>query len=172
MSDYDIGRDLGLTIQRVRSLREREALKWRSQGDWKKSFLDRLQFAYCDGKNVKIPVPDVNVIKDIRNYFETAELFDDYQLNPKVFQCNLELFVAICLKLRANSDDKLFGEILDMLRRSKDGNIRRAVKEQEHPSLTTIQTVAVKVLQDYITRFPFIGNATGELVAKYLRKLI
>ena len=27
VSDYDIGRDLGLTIQRVRSLRERDALK-------------------------------------------------------------------------------------------------------------------------------------------------
>lgn len=171
VSDYDIGRDLGLTIQRVRSLRERDALKWRSQVDWKNSLLDSLQLAHCDGNNVKIPVPDVNVIKEIRNYLESAGLFDDYQLNPKIFQCNLELFVAICLKLKSNRDDNLFGEMLDKLRKSKDGTIARAVKEQEHPFITNFRTAAIKILQDYIARFPFIGNATGELVAKYLEKL-
>ena len=171
VSDYEIGRDLGLTIQRVRSLREREALKCGLQVDWKNSLLDSLPFAHCDGNNVKIPVPDVNVIKEIRNYLESAGLFDDYQLNPKIFQCNLELFVAICLKLKSNRDDNLFGEMLDKLRKSKDGTIARAVKEQEHPFITNFRTAALKILQDYIARFPFIGNATGELVAKYLEKL-
>ncbi len=171
VSDYEIGCDLGLTIQRVRSLRERDALKWRSQVDWKNSLLDSLELAHCDGNNVKIPVPDVNVIKEIRNYLESAGLFDDYQLNPKIFQCNLELFVAICLKLKSNRDDNLFGEMLDKLRKSKDGTIARAVKEQEHPFITNFRTAAIKILQDYIARFPFIGNATGELVAKYLEKL-
>ena len=104
-----------------------------------------------------------------------AGLFDDYQLNPKVFQCNLGLFVAICLKLKLNSDDKLSGEILNKLRDSKDRNIARVVKEQEHPLVTTLQKIGIKmgikILQEFIGRFPFIGNASGEAVADYLEKL-
>lgn len=66
VSDYEIGRDLGLTIQRVRSFRERDALKQEPDDGWKEYFIGRLQFAYCDENgNVKISVPDVNVIKEI-----------------------------------------------------------------------------------------------------------
>lgn len=180
VSDYEIGRDLGLTIQRVRSLREREALKWppKEEGKWKDRFLECLKFAHYDEKSdaVKFPVPDVNLIKEIRNYLEMAGLFDDYQLNPKVFQCNLGLFVAICLKLKLNSDDKLSGEILNKLRDSKDSNIARVVKEHERPLVTTFQKIGIKmgikILQEIIGRFPFIGHASGEAVADYLEKLI
>lgn len=45
VSDYDIGRDLGLTIQRVRSLRERDALKWGLKDDWKKRFRECVKSA-------------------------------------------------------------------------------------------------------------------------------
>lgn len=180
VTDYEIGRKLGLTIQRVRSLREREALKWppKEEGRWKERFLDCLKFAHYDEKSgaVKIPVPDVNLIKEIRNYLEIAGLFDDYQLNPKVFQCNLGLFVAICLKLNLKGEDKLSGEILNKLRDSKDSNIARVVKEHERPLVTTFQKIGIKmgikILQEIIGRFPFIGHASGEAVADYLEKLI
>lgn len=169
--DYDIGRDLGLTIQRVRSLREREALKWGFGGNWKDSFLDCLRFAHCDEKrNVKMPVPDVNVMKEIRNFIETAGLIDDYQLNPKVFQCNLDALIAICLDFKSGRDDNLCGKVLEILRESKDGKVARAVDEHEHPIRTTLQKTVIKSVQDSIALIPGIGKASGELFAKLLEK--
>ena len=173
VSDYDIGRDLGLTIQRVRSLREREALKWRSQEDWKEKFLKCLKYARYDEKSdaVKILVPDVNVIREVRNFIETAGLIDDYQLNPKVFQCNMNALIAICLDFKSGSDDNLCGKILNELRESKDEKVARAVGEQEHPILTTLQKTVIKGVKDSIALIPGVGKAGGEFVAQLLEKL-
>lgn len=173
VSDYDIGRDLGLTIQRVRSLREREALKWRSQEDWKEKFLKCLKYARYDEKSdaVKILVPDVNVIKEVRNFIETAGLIDDYQLNPKVFQCNMNALIAICLDFKSGSDDNLCGKILNELRESKDEKVARAVGAQEHPILATLQKTVIKGVKDSIALIPGVGKAGGELVAQLLEKL-
>ena len=173
VSDYDIGRELGLTIQRVRSLREREALKWRSQEDWKAKFLECLKHARYDEKSdaVKIPVLDVNVIKEVRNFIEMVGLIDDYQLNPKVFQCNLDALIAMCLDFKSDSDDNLCGKILDELRDCKDRNVARAVDEQEQPIRSLIKKAAIIGAQETIASIPYIGSASKEIVAKFLEKL-
>ena len=169
VTDYEIGRDLGLTIQRVRSLREREALKWRLQENyWRESFLACLKHARYDEKSgaVKIPVPDVNVIKEVRNYLERAGLFDDYQLNPKVFQCNLDVLIAICLDMKLGCDDNLCTQILDKLRGSKDGKVVCAVKRLEHPVQAYLKMTVVKGVQGTIELIPGAGKVCGELFAK------
>lgn len=168
VSDYDIGRDLGLTIQRVRSLREREALKWRSQEVWKEKFLKCLKYARYDEKSdaVKILVPDVNVIKEVRNFIEMAGLIDDYQLNPKVFQCNLDALIAICLDFKSGNEGNLCGKILEKLRDSKDGKVAHAVKRQEQPVQTFLKEAVVKSVQGGIELIPGVGKACGELFAK------
>ena len=167
VSDYDIGLELGLTIQRVRSLREREALKWPPKNDWKDRFLECLKHARCDEmRNVKLLVPDVNVIKGIRNFIEKAGLIDDYQLNPKVFQCNLDALIAICLDFKSGSDGNLCGRILDKLRESRDGDVARAVKRQEQPVQEYLKEAVVKSVQGGIELIPGVGKACGELFAK------
>lgn len=95
IDDYTIGRDLGLTISRVRSLKERKELKYpRSNYDWRDSFLKYAENAKYDDatKLIKFQIPDVNVIKDARYFFEKNNEYDEYQLNPKLFQCTLESF--------------------------------------------------------------------------------
>ncbi len=168
VTDYEIGRDLGLTIQRVRSLREREALKWRSQEDWKEKFLKCLKYAHYDEKSdaVKILVLDVNVIKEVRNFIEMAGLIDDYQLNPKVFQCNLDALIAICLDFKSGDEGNLCGKILEKLRDSKDGKVARAVKRQEQPVQEYLKEAVVKSVQGGIELIPGVGKACGELFAK------
>lgn len=173
VSDYDIGKELGLTIQRVRSLREREALKWATDVDWKKSFIQSLKLAHCDLKDdvsnsdIKIPISDVNVMKEVRHYLEEAGLFDDYQSNPKVFQCKLDLLIAICLSFE-QADNDFCKTILKELRNSNDGNVSRAVAEREHPNLAALSKAAKKSLQDSIALIPVVGKACGEAAVSML----
>lgn len=96
--DYTIGRDLGITQSRVRALKERKELKYpRHNYDWKQEFLLCARNAKYDEvkRLIKFQITDVNVIKDARHFFEINGQYDEFQLNPKLFQCSLEAFIEM-----------------------------------------------------------------------------
>lgn len=110
IDDYIIGRDLGLTISRVRALKERKELKYpRIDYEWKEEFLRCADNAKYDEINhlIKFQVTDINVLKDARYFFESHGQYDEYQLNPKLFQCRLDAFLAMT-KLIAEDDNSEF----------------------------------------------------------------
>ena len=174
VSDYDIGRDLGLTIQRVRSLRERDALKWppKEEGKWKNDFLQCLPNAHCDAnRDVKIPVPDVNVMKEVRNYFEAQGLYDEYHQNPKLFMCKLDALIAVCINLK--SEGNLCKDILAILRESEDGKFSSAIEEQEHPVLSKVKKEAVERVKALMTDIHDIAKAgLGTLCGQWFSLLL
>lgn len=158
VTDYEIGSDLGLTIQRVRSLREREALKQNPNDDWKDDFLECLPNARCEANgDVKIPVPDVNVMKEVRNYFEAQGLYDEYHQNPKLFMCKLDALIAVCINLK--SEGNLCKDILAILRESEDGKFSSAIEEQEHPVLSKVKKEAVEGVKALMTDIHDIAKA-------------
>jgi len=172
VTDYEIGRDLGLTIQRVRSLREREALKQKPNDDWKDDFLKGLPNARCDAnRDVKIPVPDVNVMKEVRNYFEAQGLYDEYHQNPKLFMCKLDALIAVCINLK--SEGNLCKDILAILRESEDGKFSSAIKEQEHPVLSKLKKKAVESAKTLVTDIHDITKAgLGTLCGQWFSLLL
>lgn len=108
-SDYSLSKELGITQTRIRSLRERRELKYRNEsGDgrwWKDRFASLVQNAKIDEKKyVKVLIPDVEVLIELRYFLEEHQLFDDYQLNPKVFQCRIDVFLEIVRKMGSESD--------------------------------------------------------------------
>lgn len=162
VTDYEIGRKLGLTIQRVRSLREREALKWppKAEGKWKNDFLQCLPNAHCDAnRDVKIPVPDVNVMKEVRNYFEAHGLYDEYHQNPKLFMCKLDVLIAVCIDLKSKDAGNLCKDILAILRESEDGKVSSAVEELVHPVLSKVKKKAVESVRTVVTDIHDIAKA-------------
>lgn len=172
VSDYDIGRELGLTIQRVRSLREREALKQKPNDDWKDDFLKGLPNARCDAnRDVKIPVPDVNVMKEVRNYFEAQGLYDEYHQNPKLFMCKLDALIAVCINLK--SEGNLCKDILAILRESEDGKFSSAIEELEHPVLSKVKKEAVERVKALMTDIHDIAKAgLGTLCGQWFSLLL
>ena len=158
VSDYEIGRDLGLTIQRVRSLREREVFMREPNDDWKDDFLECLSNARCEAnREVKIPVPDVNVMKEVRNYFEAQGLYDEYHQNPKVFMCKLDALIAVCINLKIEGN--LCKDILAILRESEDNKVSSAVEEQEHPVLSKVKKKTVEGVKTVVTDIHDITKA-------------
>lgn len=160
VTDYEIGSDLGLTIQRVRSLRERDALKQEPNDGWKDAFEKCLPNAHCDAnRDVKIPVPDVNVMKEVRNYFEAHGLYDEYHQNPKLFQCKLDVLIAVCINLKNEGEGNLCKDILAILRESEDGTVSSAVEEQEHPVLSKVKKKTVEGVRTVVTDIHDIAKA-------------
>ena len=101
--DYTVGKELGLTISRVRSLKERKALKFDIDNDekWMEEFVACIERAkYDEVKHlVKMNIPDVNVMKAVRHQIEAIGYYDEYQLNPRVFQCRADVFIELCISL-------------------------------------------------------------------------
>ena len=50
----------------------------------------------------KMNIPDVNVLSELRHFVEQNSWCDEYQLNPRLCQCRLEIFVSLCKKLEGN----------------------------------------------------------------------
>ena len=97
--DYTVGKQLGITISRVRSLKERKELKYhREDYCWVAYFIACIENARYDetAHLVKVNIPDVNVIKDVRYFLEQNGWYDEYQLNPKLFQCRADIFIEMC----------------------------------------------------------------------------
>lgn len=136
-SDYVIGKDLGLTISRVRSLKERKELKYPSKNyEWKTSFLECSKYArYDETKHlIKFTIPDVNVIKDVRYFLEKNNLYDEYQLNAKLFQCPLDVFIEIGKKLSEENGEELYSgfnnnKIQKLIDESNNENEKRYLKK-------------------------------------------
>ena len=104
ISDYDISKELGITQSRVRSLRERRELKYstdKKSNWWKDEFLKRVRYSKYDKETriIKMSIPDIEVMIELRHFVEGLYLFDDYQLNPKVFACRVDIFIEICKQI-------------------------------------------------------------------------
>ena len=107
--DYTIGKDLGLTLSRVRGLKERKELKYPHEGyDWREIFLQYAADAKYDESRhlIKFSIPDVNVIKDVRYYFERNHQYDEIQLNPKLFACRADAFIEMCKQIAIENGEE------------------------------------------------------------------
>ncbi|MBE6863586.1 MAG: hypothetical protein E7495_03310 [Ruminococcus flavefaciens] len=105
--DYTLSIELGITESRVRSLKERKQLQYPYPDfNWKDSFVVLISKAkYNDVKHlVQMNIQDVNLMKEVRHFVYVHGWFDEFQLNPKLFQCRLDFFVSLCKELEENSD--------------------------------------------------------------------
>lgn len=105
--DYSISRALGITQSKVRTLKLRNELQESLLADdsWKREFAECVGTAIYDEnkKLVKVMVPEVTVMMELRHFMEENRWYDEYQLNPKLFQCPLDFFLPLCEKIEGVS---------------------------------------------------------------------
>lgn len=140
--DYSISRSLGITQSKVRSLKMRNELRDPSAKDdsWMNEFADCVRTAIYDEKKrlVKVMVPEVTVMMELRHFMENNHWYDEYQLNPKLFQCPLDFYLPLCEKISGNSirlDDSVKEKLEDL---SKIAN------EKEQSAMSVILNGAVE----------------------------
>ena len=101
--DYSISRDLGITQSKVRNMKLRIELRDTepSAVSWEEEFAACVRTAIYDDKKrlVKVMVPEVTVMMELRHFMEVNRWYDEYQLNPKLFQCPIDFFLPLCEKI-------------------------------------------------------------------------
>lgn len=132
--DYTLSNSLGITESRIRSLKERKQLQYSYEDyDWRKEFIKLIpNTKYNDVKKlVQINIGDVNLIKDVSYFVYENNWFDEFQSNPKLFQCRLDYFIDLCYKL---------GDIKPIDEKTKTKLKKLAKSNQEKSALKKLAT--------------------------------
>lgn len=103
--DYALSKRLGVTQSRVRALKQKSQLQYPAEMSWQSYFVDCIKNARYDETKglVKLSVPEVNVLIELRQFMLDQGWYDEYQLNPRLFQCRLDIFVLLCGKLEGGT---------------------------------------------------------------------
>ncbi len=100
--DYTLSLQLGLTQTKVRSLKERVALRYpETKPQWKQMFLDALKQAKYDERDahIKLVIEDVTAMAEIRHHLEQLGWYDDWTLNRKLLNLPVACFLELCRDL-------------------------------------------------------------------------
>ena len=132
--DYHMSKTLGISQSKIRSLKVRKELRYpRENFNWVDIFAEDLKRASFDpeSKKVKVLISDVNVLSELRYFVEKNGWYDEYQLNPRLFQCRIDFFVDMIHKLAEDEmslDKEARAKIKQLEKDLPDGKIKDAVQ--------------------------------------------
>ena len=100
-SDYKISRDLGITQQRVKSLKIKSHLLYPIYFSWQDSFASLAKNIRFDRQSQKviIPIPDPNLFYEVQDYLEEHGGYIEKQLNGKLLQLRVEYYIDLLMKV-------------------------------------------------------------------------
>ena len=180
--DYTMSKSLGSTQSKVRTLKLRKELQYpREKFDWTTAFADDLKRASFDAesKKVRVLIPDVNVLTELRYFVEKNGWYDEYQLNPRLFQCRVDFFLNIISELAKESlslDDEAEKTIKEIEKQTPDGVVKKALKDILNGSIVdgtkklllyAGKEIGVKVLE----KIPIAGEAASEIAAALINMI-
>ena len=178
--DYLLSRELGITQSRIRSLKMRKELQYPYEKfEWKEAFISCISNAHYDStkKLIKVHIPDVNVLAELRNHLEQHGWYDEYQLNPKLFQCKDDIFFELCRSLgeqKAYELDSATEERVKKLkkeakRKEEQSAIERILSGSAEDGMKELILGASKeLLPEVLKLFPF-GGLAGEAIKWFIR---
>lgn len=109
-SDYKIGKQLGLTEQRVRNLKRRKELVYPSEDfDWMRELANLLSDERCvnvENGSVIISIPDPNLYAAIEDFISDKGGYLNYHLNSKVLDIKIEYLTALAVEFEDEATKK------------------------------------------------------------------
>lgn len=177
-TDYQLSKELGITQNRIRTLKERKELKYPyllSDEDWKKYFIDSAQNLKYDETDhrIKMIVRDVNVLIEVRNHLEEKGYFDDYSLNKKLLCLPLDTFIDVFIEddafeqLKADSLEKY----LNSTQTNNDSSLSNFAKDFTKDGLKAfLMSASREMVLDVLKLLPFGG--TAKTVIDFLMRAI
>lgn len=163
--DYTLSKNLGITQSRIRALKVRKELKYpKDTFNWKDAFIESIPSARYDEvkRLVKLHISDVNVLIELRSFMDERGWYNEYQLNPKLFQCRADIFIDLCRELDDNGSPQLPQASIEKLKELED----QTEKEQEKSAL---QKIASGALEDGLKGLAV--SASKEILLEALRTI-
>ena len=180
--DYHMSKTLGISQSRIRTFKVRKELQYPREGfDWVTAFAKDLEKASYDpeSKKVKVLISDVNVLSELRYFVETNGWYDEYQLNPRLFQCRIDFFIDMIDKLSEGKIvfDKEAKERLGQIEKEQpEGKVKAAIRNLltgsiEEGAKELLVYAGKQVGLELLGLLPIVGSPAKN-VAKALMELL
>lgn len=108
ISDYKLSKTLGITQQKVRSLKIKKQLMEPIEFDWQSALKQLTQNARLEDSNRKIvlSIPDPNLYYEIENFIDEKGAFVEKTLNRKELKLRIEYYIALLSELEPEENKK------------------------------------------------------------------
>lgn len=162
-SDYELSKALGITQQRINSLKVKKQLKYPRMGfDWKDEFVKISQNARYEEGKIKVYIPDPNIYIELKNVIEKAGGYVDGTLTPKLLQISPEYF---------------FWLLLEISPKDKKAELEKAIKEQFKKSKVNVEDFGPMTLKKLLKEngaelFGDVAESFIPVVGKLIKKVI
>lgn len=172
-SDYKIGKDLGITQQKVKNLKIMNELLYPSMRDWKKDFASLTKNARYDktARRIILNIPDPNLYLELQNYIEEQGGYIEKQLNGKILQIRPEYYIELITYLETEDNRKkiikeLKGFFKDKGKDDEAFDAKNIGKSFLETGLSAME--AVTTITGCISSTNVIGTAFVELIKQFI----
>lgn len=171
--DYKISKDLGITPQRVASLKVKSQLLYPIEFSWERSFetlLDNIRFDR-KAQKVIIPIPDPNLYYEVQNYLEEQGAYIEKQLNRKLLQLRVEYY--ICLLMNLYGDEKTRDQLISEVKKElkKKNEIEVQMDDRNIGKVLLESGISITSLVGNLCSIFSQGTVLGRAFASLLEKL-
>lgn len=173
LDDYTLSHELGITETKVRNLKVRMELKYPSKvNSWKHEFINLIKNAKYDeiDCHVKIMIPDVNVLNEVKHYLEQLGLFDDVTLNQKLLNLPVYCFLDVVFDLtKYDGDIPMSDDVKEIIQtKIKNEKQNNAIKElQKNVTFSNFKAALPFIAKKTVVNLiPFIGQVITYVIGK------
>lgn len=170
-SDYRISKELGITQQRVQSLKIKKQLVYPTEYKWETALAKLTENARYDPetKKVTLNIPDPNLYLEIQNFIEEKGAYVEKQLNRKILQLRAEYYIELVISLEPEDKrDAITKELKNTFsKREKDNSIfdeRHIGKSLMDMAVNVTETAAN--LSGLVSKDNLLANALFKLLTR------
>ena len=179
-SDYKIGKILGITQEKVRTLKVKKQARYPEEFDWRESLMSiQDQIRYDDEKKkIIIPASDPNLYNEIRNFIEEKGGYIEIQRGQNCIQMRPEYFFILLYNGVEDENDKkkIREEFAKKLRGiNESNNVNGGLTDNEVSKMALeLGDSAFDILRELANGIqnPLIGIIDGiQVLGKIVRKV-
>ena len=169
-SDYEMGKQLGITQERIRTLKVKKQARYPVEFRWQDSLLSiKESVRYDDGINkIIIPTRDPNLYNEIRNYIEDHGGYIEIKRSGNYIQIRPEhYFMLVYEELSEADQNKCRKELEKELRKYNKGNYIAEAK-----SARDVIKIVANIAKFGLNAFSAIESASGNPLWSILKAII
>lgn len=167
-SDYNMGKQLGLPQTTVRTLKVKAQARYPERFDWMKSLASIQSNIRQDGRKVIIPVRDVNLLLEIKNYIVEHGGYIEFESTGEFLKIRIEYFLMLMYETLEIEDKKKF--VKEMKKRLQDNDSEEhAFEHMDRKQLLEDVISATSGSLSIITAIVDMLNPQNALVKLFLR---
>lgn len=158
-SDYTLSKILGITENRISSLKEKKELKYPSEYDWKTSFLSILDKAEIRDDKIEIYIKDHRVYKELNHAIEEIGSYSEITLTKKLLRVSFPAFLELLI-MCSDDEQKMKGEFAKILK--EYGIDYRKYTQEKYTLSDLLKEQTPKIMGEMAQKA--LGYAGGKIV--------